>query len=516
MKITMSSDRRSADVRHKDNEVITFSIEGFAKAYSSGGDNIDSNDIFDLLNQYLAWLDSIESTKNNSEEIYDNLKIMLNILLTATDDVNSLIQRLQTISVYAVEALDIEKLDYWVNNVARISFPELPSEYNQNTCGGTRETTYLKTDYRDLVSFAIATRIFVPIWGELVDVIKKTISQDKEYYCYLLLVKTKLYKHKALSFLRNYVKLNLTRLIKDNYVRTVALMSPTTIDDLPAITTALCVVRRVALKRVTPAADGKTLVTYIYSYIMQRADPNRSEHVRSKNPNAIVNDSGQERSRAEAYREKSDIPIGDLTAIRVYLSDPRIVAEHIQPGLSQHPLFNVNYQSVMQNLKDHIVTDAQLAIVQWIVNKIAPARILKYFTNEEILKLLAVTQLYLWNNGFKEVCMLFSGKIDNNAPVNIAAKSQINKSDVLILDQFYKLKRMTSSSRGAVRENVAVKAIELVSGEFFTSGWITTLPETMLVEVQPDKRRRIACPPEIRNFLSRLIIFLAQEQSHAQ
>ena len=420
------------------------------------------------------------------------------------------------ISVYAVEALDIEKLDYWVNNVARISFPELPSEYNQSTCGGTRETTYLKTDYRDLVSFAIATRIFVPIWGELVDVIKKTISQDKEYYCYLLLVKTKLYKHKALSFLRNYVKLNLTRLIKDNYVRTVALMSPTTIDDLPAITTALCVVRRVALKRVTPAADGKTLVTYIYSYIMQRADPNRSEHVRSKNPNAIVNDSGQERSRAEAYREKSDIPIGDLTAIRVYLSDPRIVAEHIQPGLSQHPLFNVNYQSVMQNLKDHIVTDAQLAIVQWIVNKIAPARILKYFTNEEILKLLAVTQLYLWNNGFKEVCMLLSGKIDNNAPVNIAAKSQINKSDVLILDQFYKLKRMTSSSRGAVRENVAVKAIELVSGEFFTSGWITNLPETMLVEVQPDKRRRIACPPEIRNFLSRLIIFLAQEQSHAQ
>ena len=81
------------DVRHKDNEVITFSIEGFAKAYSSGGDNIDSNDIFDLLNQYLAWLDSIESTKNNSEEIYDNLKLMLNILLTATDDVNSLIQR---------------------------------------------------------------------------------------------------------------------------------------------------------------------------------------------------------------------------------------------------------------------------------------------------------------------------------------------------------------------------------------------------------------------------------------
>ena len=130
MQITMSSDRRSADVRHKNNEVITFSIEGFAKAYSSGGDNIDSNDIFDLLNQYLAWLDSIESTKNNSEEIYDNLKIMLNILLTATDDVNSLIQRLQTISVYAVEALDIEKLDYWVNNIARINFPELPSEYN--------------------------------------------------------------------------------------------------------------------------------------------------------------------------------------------------------------------------------------------------------------------------------------------------------------------------------------------------------------------------------------------------
>ena len=64
MQITMSSDRRSADVRHKNNEVITFSIEGFAKAYSSGGDNIDSNDIFDLLNQYLAWLDSIESTKN--------------------------------------------------------------------------------------------------------------------------------------------------------------------------------------------------------------------------------------------------------------------------------------------------------------------------------------------------------------------------------------------------------------------------------------------------------------------
>ena len=288
MKITMSENKRSADVTHGNNEVISFNIEGFAKAYSSSNDNINSNNIFDVLNNYLSYLDSLEETKDNTTEIYDNLKIMLDVLLSSNDDINILIQRLQAISVYIVEAINIDKLEYWVNNIADINLPILPVEYNQSICGGTRETTYLKTDYRDLVVLAIATRVFVPIWGELVDVIKKTISQDKEYYCYLLLVKTKLYKHKALSFLRNYVKLNLIRLISDNYVRTISLMSPTTIDDLPAITTALCVVRRVALKRVTPSVDGKTLVNYIYSYIMQRADPNRSEHVRSKNPNLLI------------------------------------------------------------------------------------------------------------------------------------------------------------------------------------------------------------------------------------
>ncbi len=512
MKITMSENKRSADVTHGNNEVISFNIEGFAKAYSSSNDNINSNNIFDVLNNYLSYLDSLEETKDNTTEIYDNLKIMLDVLLSSNDDINILIQRLQAISVYIVEAINIDKLEYWVNNIADINLPILPVEYNQSICGGTRETTYLKTDYRDLVVLAIATRVFVPIWGELVDVIKKTISQDKEYYCYLLLVNTKLYKYKAMVFLRNYVKLNLNRLISENYIRTVSLLSPTTIDDLPAITTALCIVRRVALKNITVDIDGKTLVTYIYSYIMQRSDPNRADHVRSKNPNAIVNDSGQERSRAEAYREKSDVPIGDLTAIKVYLSDVKNVAEHIMPGLSEHPLFNVNYQAVMQNLKDHIVTDGQLAIVQWIIQKIAPARLLKYFTNEEILKLLAVTQLYLWVNNFKEVCLILSGKIDNNSTISIYTKSQINKSDVAILDQYYKLRRLTSGSKGATRENVAVKAIEIISAEFFTSGWITTLPDVMLSEIQPDKRRRLSCPPEIRNYLSRLVIHLAQAQ----
>lgn len=513
MKIVMSNDRRTADVSHGSEEIISFSIEVFAKAYSNT-DSISNNNIFDLFNQYLEYLDSFEDTKENSKEIYDNLKIMLNVLLSSNDDINTLLQRLQMISVHVVNSLDIQKLDYWVNNVANIHFPELPSEYNQTLCGGTRETTYLKTDYRDLVVLAIACRVFVPIWGELVDVIKKSVSQDKEYYCYLLLVNTSLYKHPALSFLRNYVKLNLKRLISDNYIRTVSLMTSTTIDELPAVTTALCIVRRVALKNVTVDDNGKTLVTYIYSYIMQRADPNRAEHVRSKTPSNVANDNGQERSRAEAYREKSDITIGDLTAIRVYLSNPKTVAEHIQPGLSEHPLFHTNYQAVTQNLKDYIISDAQLAIVQWIINKVAPARVLKYFTNEEILKLVAVVQIYLWANGLKELCALLSGKTDNNASVSIAAKSQINKNDVAVLDQYYKLKRLTSSSKGAVRENVAVKAIEIVASEFFTSGWIITLPDVMLAEIQSERRRRVSCPPEIRNMLAQLVIHIAKKQEN--
>ena len=189
MKITMSENKRSADVTHGNNEVISFNIEGFAKAYSSSNDNINSNNIFDVLNNYLSYLDSLEETKDNTTEIYDNLKIMLDVLLSSNDDINILIQRLQAISVYIVEAINIDKLEYWVNNIADINLPILPVEYNQSICGGTRETTYLKTDYRDLVVLAIATRVFVPIWGELVDVIKKTISQDKEYYCYLLPVR---------------------------------------------------------------------------------------------------------------------------------------------------------------------------------------------------------------------------------------------------------------------------------------------------------------------------------------
>ena len=115
-------------------------------------------------------------------------------------------------------------------------------------------------------------------------------------------------------------------------------------------------------------------------------------------------------------------------------------------------------------------------------------------------------------NNFKEICLLLSGKIDNNSTISISTKSQINKADVAILEQYYKLRRLTSGSKGATRENVAVKAIEIISAEFFTSGWITTLPDVMLSEIQPDKRRRLSCPPEIRNYLSRLVIHLAQAQ----
>ena len=137
MKITMSENKRSADVTHGNNEVISFNIEGFAKAYSSSNDNINSNNIFDVLNNYLSYLDSLEETKDNTTEIYDNLKIMLDVLLSSNDDINILIQRLQAISVYIVEAINIDKLEYWVNNIADINLPILPVEYNQSICGET-------------------------------------------------------------------------------------------------------------------------------------------------------------------------------------------------------------------------------------------------------------------------------------------------------------------------------------------------------------------------------------------
>ena len=522
--ITSTNGIKKVEIVHPDKTNLEFGIGMFTKMSNLAFSESLSEDLlrpdcaFRDISNYLSYLDSQEETYGVSDKLYEHYETIYNILFHLNEDVNTLILKLQVIVSDIIELLDLDKLTNWVVYHSGIMLPELPDIYNQLIQGGTRETTYLRTDYRELIGLSICLRAIIPIWGEFVNSVGLEIGNNqKEYFCYLLLGQSRIHKSNAMVFLKRYVALNLEKLAKEDYFNSVSMLSDISVDDLPVHITALCIVRRVVVKEISIDKEEKTLVRSIYSYIMQKAQQNqRSLQLREKTYGMGGKTGGgetQSPSKLESFSIRAEVNTGTIEVIRVYCSNPVRLLNHLGGEECDLGLYNLFDQALKDNTpQSHVVTNAQFVILKWLLHKVCSSRLLDYLNNQELLDIIPSVQTILWKNNHTFIAALLGAVPDNSGFLNSGSRTQNTKEEKDKLDQLYPYQRLSSVARGARRQNVALDAIELICQELHENSWYFTLPDEFLPEVKKSSGRKGGTPGDIKNILASLIFDLAERK----
>lgn len=469
-------------------------------------------DIFEQINGY--WASLVRSTQDKIFDVYVRIREVFDQIYVINELTKSLYVLVKELYTYH----DLASIDHWKRFHSNLILPEgLKDEFNEShETSGTRERTYLKTDYQGLVTLSIALRAMVPVWGEFISSTKReTGTNFKEYYAFKLLAHSSIYHSDAMERLRVYVEHS----IPNDKSKSSAILEGISSEDFPFWILGLVVVRRLSVGDVRGTVPNSSLVMFIYNYIRQKVQGHDNSFmgmVKEK----IIDGQGQEGennlSKLEGYKIKQEIPAGDIVTIEHSLLDPDSIALRICPDLDLS-LLRASQISV-QVLATERIWEPQITIMQWVLNlkqSVSPRGIL-HLSKKSILQAMAITQALLWHRGHYELAALVSAIEQPNLDelhlgVN-DSRSRILKEQQEQLDFLFPYSNKSVGKQKTVkRVNPATEAIESVCLQMSVHPWKLTLPQEWAMQVTGNKNvRRYAVPHDIKIKLASLAIAVAK------
>lgn len=203
----------AVEIQH-DGAVLRFDLDYFEdqKGGVFGMDNSPNMvDPFAEINQYWSRL-----RPTLQQEIFDIYREIRNIL----DDYSDL-RTLQERMRYQLKALmerhQYEDVEFFVQlNVPIIIPADVEEVFDPHSINiiGTRERTYIKEDYRQLVILSIAMRPLGIIWGEYIGIVENEVSNTwKEMNAFYLLLDTWVLDSEPMKRLATYVDANVQAMV---------------------------------------------------------------------------------------------------------------------------------------------------------------------------------------------------------------------------------------------------------------------------------------------------------------
>lgn len=498
---------------------LVWSYTAFKRPQGKQGKEISiSNMIFDEINAF--WAQVPEQRQDQIFSVYVRIKETFESI----QHTKALTSTLQPLLAELFDYQPLEEFEHWVRYHSRIRIPDkiekIEKFVESDDVSITRQKTYTRDDYQKLIVLALALRVVVPVWGELVAFTEKHKilgTHWKEYAAYQLLGRTPLMECEAMNKLRTYVHAYIpTDRSKRPYS---AIMAGVGSEDFPEWLLGVIVFRRVCIGDISNSNPESHMVSSIHSYILNRLSPSESSfigHVREKNTKEKEGtDTESKLSRLENYKTRQELSEGDVAIIVHTMRDPFFVLNRVSPETPM-ALLETSLKSV-QALMSHRIQEPQLKIMQYVLARACKPRGLQYLPKNIFLNALAVAQAVLWHRGHYEIAGLVSARADETGAEyiepNMSHHGRISKDLIERLNVLYPyMLRSTSKQQkeSGKTQNAAIVAINQVSDMLGDYGWTLTLPSDWVNVLNPGQpTRRYSAPKEIRNKLAELVIQVA-------
>ena len=487
-------------------EELSFNIALFDRMSYSGG-----YQIFEQINGYWSYIqpsvqDKIFNIYKQIREVYDSVW-----------DVNELTIRLHALVKELFELHLLDDIHHWTWFHSNALLPDglRESFKDSHETPGTRERTYLKDDYKWLVSLSISLRIMIPIWGEFIARTKKNNTVFKEYYAFLLLSHSNLINSEPMERLRVYVEHSLPA---DKSISS-AIYGGIDSGEFPTWVLGLVTVRRLSIGDVRGVDPTSSLVTFIYKYIGQKVKSHDNSfigRVNDKRSDSESSDSENNLSKLEGYKIKQAIPAGDIAIISYYLENTHNLAIRVCPDIDLN-LVDITIQSV-KVLENKQIWTPQRTLAQWVMKKVIPPNSLLHIKKIQVLDVLGIATAVLWHKGYFELAgLLCAINQDNTTELSIGgtdSRSRITKEQLEQLEIYYPYTRKPVGKQKILKKiNPAVESIESTATMFSEHDWILTLPGYMVEKITGNgNNTRYSVPFNIKNTLCDLALSLAKRE----
>lgn len=508
------SDQTVAILRHKNKE-LKWNIKLIDKASIK-----PDVDIFHQINGF--WAKGIAEEKlDQIFEVYERIHTTFDEIWETEDLARALLPLVAELCSYH-QLDDVRK---WMDFYSDIHMPQnLNDEFSDaHSSIGTRDRTYLREDYKQLVTLSIVLRPMLLVWGEYVFRTEKEHGTNwKEYKAFELLAQSYILeegKCYPMERLRRYVELSLPTVKEFDS----AILDGLSTEDFSTWILALVTIRRLAIGDISGTDPDFNLVAFIYRYVGQKVkghDHSFMGMVKPKIPESQSGDSENNLSKLEGYKIKQEIPEGDIADVEHYISDMQALAIRVCPSMTDHlGLLQESITSVKQMASEQI-WEPQLTLIQWTLAEAVSPRAFPYLSKKSVLEAMAVAQAVLWHREHYELAGLMTAVAQSNQQelqlTGVIPQARIPTTMVDELNRLYPHPRRQSGKQKSQKEkNVAVLNIDTTTKQFRENEWRLTLPNKWLSKiVQNTSDRRYAVPYDVKIKMAKLAIEIATEQAN--
>lgn len=496
-------------IEHNGEEVI-FSASVFGKKAFD-----DGFDVFDQINRYWASLPypQQESIYKIFKEVYRGFdQIFTSDELY--DHLNSQIKEL-------VKYHNLERLETWVSMDPSFMVPEGIQETFHASIddNNTRDKTYTRKDYVQIVSLALFLRCMVPIWGEYINSTRRDTGMEyKEYVAFQLLTNTGILESEAIQKLTTYI----VSITKEKHRNPEKILNGISSEDMGFLLLALTCVRRLCVGDLRGHDPKSHLVSKVYKYLYQKVF-NASEtdsDVQQKifSDNSSSSDQSK-RSILESYRKRTELSLGELAELEFSYEDLYGAALRLAPTITEEEVRKS--VETAQILKFERIGDPQLIMMSWVMKTAIQPKSVYYVGKNYVVSMLGVLEAVLWHWGHKYLSILSTSHMIVGqeemivAPVDSRGQIPLEVQQGLLKYYPYIWSTLKRNTKQSVPEaHPVLHSIDLVVDDLFNNAWRSTASEDKVADVFGEVRRKMPIHAAIKTELAKLLIDVETRRNH--
>lgn len=511
---------REVTVSHNGQELV-WSTRTYCKVQLT-----DPNRVFHELNGFLETLP--ETVHDKMFTSYSEIHRLFKMGFEPQHLVNSLVHHIEEI----YKQLPMNAMRRWLLTIGNIYIPsDTQDTITQDSRYNKRGQTYLKSDYVNLATKAMALQAMIPIGGEYIDQ-----CTDQELYKENSVVGL-LYRCELTNWPLNEVD-SMGEPIPtawdklSDYIKYRVDDEPNTLPrqwggqsatDVRDLLQSKVLIRRLPL---IPLNDhsSHSIVSNIFSYVRTNVSPaerSTADRVVKKQPEGGSSmDDENKTSFIESHKTTGRISPGDITMYNLEAKDYELLAETVDPTICKEKLRQCI--SCIDHVAQIEIRPHQILLAQWVMAKAYPARAFYHISKLPVNYLLATAQALLWHWGFKDVAIMMQvepvqyGEHGSTTQLTQARQgSRIANRFRPQLDELFPHMKLQKTPQNGTEtpkpENMAGLAINNCNHSIRGSNWVYHGPMQLFEEAgQITHNRVLIVPHTIKHTLTEVVIHLAQ------
>lgn len=490
-------DFRQLDLVLDGHEPIVFSINEFGKTQFREG--VNPRRIFDAPNGYLATL-----TPERQEEIF-KCYAEIHDALTTIGMQRVLVLTLRQKLTVLCRLLDVDGLYSYCSANVRVYAESVSEEYS--TASGTRELTYTRSEYCNLVYLGVLMKFVLPVVAGFISKIGKEVGSNFKEYAALNLLPSEITELEEFQRLFVYVT-DYTGFLKR---ATSAVYSGLGTEEVPEWLMSWALFRKVAVfDNQDPTSN---LVAAMYKYLKSRLNTLGREMsknikvVSDKNrPTDKVNEEDNQ-SMIEYVRAKEDKDPQDPEECNAYiLHNYQHMAQRMAPGINPDLVEECVENSLEQNI---VYSDMHYMLCGTLLRIPSSANLVYHISPQAMNILAGVCQAVFYNDEFPELGILCTAEIrekeTNKFGMDIGGegkRKRITRDRVRLLQERFPHYRRQSASPLEPKNNVGSEWVERLFGCIVHNSLKCHIPESLQGGPFIDSNNTYVMPANFRSIVA--------------